>query len=311
MPSTQCVSELCVDFERSLFNASDSATYRPSNDRHSLTYVDTVFDGIPSTDVAEISGITIGQQEFLDVQVVTPRGFFSLYYFYDGVLGLAPFDPSSRSDLRTCSIFESMVHRQLISSSVITIALPQGKRGMEGGRVPGSLRFGQPELDPQGKDVIRLPLAANSVAGQTWFLPSTGLDWDHGRIRQQLDPSTPVRLDPSSMAIILPSPLASMINKQFVVDDHFDCDIRSSLPNLVLTFEGSSELVLTPFDYTLERWFRNGTLMGCISLFFEDPHVPGIVLGGGVLEQYISEWDLDQMEVRCKFLPVGGHLSMS
>jgi hypothetical protein len=69
----------------------------------------------------------------------------------------------------------------------------------------------------------------------------------------------------------------------------------------VLTFEGGSRLELTPIDYTLERRSSNGTLVGCTSLFYDTDRVPGIVVGAGVLEHYITEWDLDRKEIRRKF----------
>jgi hypothetical protein len=69
----------------------------------------------------------------------------------------------------------------------------------------------------------------------------------------------------------------------------------------VLTFEGGSRLELTPDDYILERRLSNGTLSGCMTLFYDTDKVPGITVGAGVLENYITEWDLDEEEIRCKF----------
>ena len=260
-------------YRRSLFNESASRTFVPSDLHSSVAYAATLFDGTLSNDVASLAGITVEQQEFLDARVVSPRGFISFYQLYDGVLGLGPFDPSDKPGLaKQPSLFKSIVREKLISSNVFSLELPRGKRFVEGSRTPGSLSFGQPRISLNAGNVIRLPLAAESIAEQTWYSPGTDLDWDRGRIQFQLGPSSPVQIDPGSLAIVLPSPLASKINEQIsppraLSDDGYyvDCNERSSLPSLVLTFEGSSRLELNPFDYTLERSFSNGTILGCMS----------------------------------------------
>lgn len=245
------------------------------------------------------------EQEFLDATEVSAPGYISLFKSYDGVLGLAPFNPSNESDLATNpSLFKSMVRNKLIHRNIFTLELPQGKRFIEDGRTPGSLRFGQSHISPNTENVIRLPLSGRSIAEQTWYSPGTNLDWDQGRLQLQIGPNYPVQINPGSLAIQLPRPLASLINQQISLPDsdhHIDCNELSNLPNLVLSFAGGSKLELTPIDYTLERRFSNGTLIGCMSLFYDTDRIPGIVIGAGVLEHYITEWDLDGKEIRRKF----------
>jgi hypothetical protein len=96
-----------------------------------------------SNDVAGLAEITVEQQEFLDAGGVSAPSYISFYLGYDGVLGLASFDPGNKSDLATYpSLFKSMVSDKRITSNVLTLELPQGRRFVKNGRTPGSLRFG-------------------------------------------------------------------------------------------------------------------------------------------------------------------------
>jgi hypothetical protein len=303
----QCTTSLCRPdyvYTHSLFNETASEIFVPSEKHSSVAYVGTSFKGILGNDVANVAGITIKQQEFLDATEVSAPGFISFFRLYDGALGLAPFNHSDESDLATYpSLFKSMVRDKLITANVFTLELPQGKRFTGNGRTPGSLYFGQSCISPNAENVIRLPLLQRSIAEQTWYSSGIGLDWDQGRLQFQRGPNYPVQIDPGSLAIWLPKPLASHINQQISLPDnshHIDCNRRSSLPNLVLTFKGGSKLELTPIDYALERRFSNGTLIGCMSLFYDTDRVPGIVVGAGVLEHYLTEWDLDRREIRRK-----------
>jgi hypothetical protein len=256
-------------------------------------------------DIANLAEIVIRHQDFLDATEVYASGFISFYRLYDGVLGLAPFDPSNKSDLVTYpSLWKSMVRDKLITRNIFTLELPTGRRFVEYSRIPGSLRFGQARINPNTENVLRLPLSRRSIAEQRWYSHGTDLDWDNWRLRLLMGPNFPVQINPRSLEIQLPKPLASLINQQISLPDndhHIDCNERLNLPSLVLTFEGRSRLELTPFDYSLERRFSNGTLMGCMSLFYDTDIIPGIVVGGGVLEHYITEWDLDEKEIRCTF----------
>jgi hypothetical protein len=256
-------------------------------------------------DVANFAVITVKEQEFLDATDISAPNFISFYQSYDGVLGLDPFDSSDKTGLATHpSLFKSMVRDKLITSNIFKLELPQGRRFVEGGRAHGSLRFGQSRVSPNGEGVIRLPLSRKSISEQTWYSPAINLDWDHGGLQLQIGPNYPVRINPESLAIRLPKPLASRINQQISLadsDHHIDCNERSKLTSLVLTFQGGSRLELSPMDYALERRFLNGTLIGCMSLFYDTDRVPGIIVGAGLLENYITEWDLDGMEIRCKF----------
>jgi saccharopepsin len=323
----QCTTSLChpdAAYRPSLFNETASETFVPSDKRSSVAYVWTSFKGTLGNDVANLAGITVEQQEFLDATEVSAPGFIPFYRSYDGVLGLAPFSPSDESDIATYpSLFKSMVRDKLITHNTFTLELPQGKRFVEDDRTPGFLRFGQSRISPSAENVIRLPLSGRSIAEQTWYSPGTDLDWDQGRLQLQIGPNYPIQIDPGSLAIRLPKPLASRINQQISLPDsdhHIDCNERSNLPSLVLTFEGGSRLELTPINYILERRFSNGTLMGCMSLFYDTDRVPGIVVGAGVLEHFITEWDLDRKEIRSmldlqfrlkylKFLLTGLHYS--
>jgi hypothetical protein len=56
----------------------------------------------------------------------------------------------------------------------------------------------------------------------------------------QMGSNYPIQIDPWSLPIYLPKPLASIINQQISLpdDDHdIDCNERSNLPSLVLTFK--------------------------------------------------------------------------
>ena len=304
----QCTTTLCrpygSDGGPNIFNESASETFVPSGNRNSVIYFGAWFQGTLSNDIASLAGITAAQQEFLDATDVSAPSNICFYRFYDGVLGLAPFDPSNSSELTTYpSLFKSMVHDKLITHNVFTLELPQGPRFVENGRTPGSLRFGHPHLNSNAKNVITLPLSEESIPEQTWYVPGTDLDWDNGNIQARIGPNYPIQINPWSVAIRLPRPLASLINQQISLPDdenHVDCEGREKLPNLVLTFRGGSRLEITPEDYTLER-FENGTVMDCVSLFMNTDEMPDIVVGAGVLDNYVTEWDLDKKEIRCKF----------
>jgi hypothetical protein len=319
LPSIQCTTSLChppATHGPSLFNETASETFVASGKLSSVVYVGTSFTGSLSSDVANFAGLTVRSQEFLDATKVSSPGFISYYRSYDGVLGLAPFNPSNESSLTTHpSFFKSIVRNKLVTRNIFTLELPKGKRFVQDGRTPGSLRFGQPRIRPNTKNVLILPLSERSTTEQTWYSPGTELDWDQGHLRFQIGPHYPVQIDPGSLGIGLPKPLASRINQQISLPDsnnHIDCNKRSTLPSLVLTFESGSRLELTPLDYVLERRFSNETLLGCMSLFYDIHRVPGIVVGAGVLENYLTEWDLDEKEIRCKFdLHFWAHISQN
>jgi hypothetical protein len=142
-----------------------------------------LFKGTLGIDVANLAGITVEQQVFLDATEVSAPGFISFYRLYDGVLGLAPFNPSDESDIATYpSLFKFMVRDKLVTHNIFTLELPQGKRFVKGGRTPGSLRFGQSRISPSAENVVRLPLSGRSIAEQMWYSPGTDLDWDQGRL---------------------------------------------------------------------------------------------------------------------------------
>jgi saccharopepsin len=306
----QCTTSLCRLHTAdgfSLFNETASQTFVASN-KHTYVkheYASTWFKGGLGKDTANIAGITVEHQQFLDATDVSARGFFSFYRFYDGVLGLAPFDPSNRSELESFpSLFQSMVRDKLITHNVFTLELPQGSRFIEGARTPGSIRFGHPRLNSTSQSVITLPLSERSIEDQTWYSPGSGFDWDNGDLQLQIGPHYPIQIDPGYLHIGLPNPLASIINRQISLPGEeplVDCDRRKKLPSLVFTFDGETRLEITPMDYTLERLFENGTSMACMSLFHDLESFPGIVIGAGVLENYVTEWDLDAKEIRCKF----------
>jgi saccharopepsin len=305
----QCKTSLCrlhTAEGDSLFNETASETFVASGKRTSFEYAGTSFKGALGNDVVNIAGMTIDQQEFLDATDIS-ADFMSLYLFYDGVLGLAPFDPSNGSELENSpSLFQSMVRQKLISHNVFTIELPQGPRFIEGARTPGSLRFGHPRLNSISQGVITLPLSERSIEDQTWYSPGSDFDWDNGNLQLQIGPHYPIQIDPGYLAIGLSRPLASIINRQISIPDqddlHFvDCEGREKLPSLVLTFDGGARLEITGMDYTRERFWENGTSMGCGSLFLDLDSIPGIVVGAGVLENHVTEWDLDAKEIRCRF----------
>ena len=150
-----------------------------------------------------------------------------------------------------------MVRNKLLTHNTFTLELPQGRQFVRDGRTPGSLRFGQSRISPNPESVIRLPMSELSIAEQTWYSPGKTLEWDQGRLAFQIGPQYPIRIDPGFLTILLPKPLASVLNQQIGLQDDnrlIYCNKRSNLPSLVLTFEGGSTLELTPFDNTLERF---------------------------------------------------------
>jgi Eukaryotic aspartyl protease len=314
LPSVQCTSSLCRPSDTHpgphqgphLFNESASETYIPSDKRSSVFYAWTAFDGTLGADVANLAGITVTHQEFLDATDVYAPSYISFYQYYDGVLGLAPFEPSNTPDLATYpSIFKSIVRERLIAHNVFTLELPQGERFVKDGRTPGSLHFGQPRLSSSAENVITLSLSEISTSEQNWYASGSHFDWDNGKLEMSIGPHYPVHMDLGSPSILLARPLATLINQQISLPDAgnenvVDCDTYRELPSLVLSFDGGARLEIGPDDYVFERTFKNGTRRACLSMFDDTDNNPGISIGATVLERYVTGWDLDAKEIRCK-----------
>lgn len=87
----------------------------------------------------------------------------------------------------------------------------------------------------------------------------------------------------------------------------FDCEARTSLPNLTLTLGADGrDLVLTPWDYMFEVEHENeGTK--CILSFIEIPEMLDnlgyVMLGTAFLTSFYSVFDYDNQTVSCKFPP--------
>ena len=303
VPSSDCYSQFCDSNDISMFNATNSSTYYGGHESMTFNYAGMHFNGAISKDTLSFNGLEIKIQPFVEATDIWPGGFFNWYFGYSGVIGFAPgFDPHREQQVE--SPWQMLVKTHDLDENVFSIKLPSGIRHLDKPRSDGELTIGG--LDPACSDLdfIHLPLAEENLT--SWSVKVQSLTWGDGRSLHQDFSNCMARFYTSIPYILLPQLWADQLldligamqpKGMFMA---FPCENRETLPDLTFLLAGET-IALTSFEYSFEMTFgaSGGEEPSCV-VGFDDAEEDTMVLGWPFLQNFISVFDQDAREVRCK-----------
>ena len=255
----------CEDNNRKLpFYSNRSATYSVLEDYAGTVYGTDRFEGELATDTFRIADMELQNQSFINVDSANPLGFISLYFGYDGVLGLAPrFNHLQSTDLTSApSPWFNMVNQSLLDANLFALELPTGVQQIRPD-VPvlnrqGEISFGSISSKYDAANFDHLPISEYS--DQVWPVEAQSLTWENEShpIHEEFVNLTLAGFDTTSWFIGLPGDWPRKIYASvdhdcpgFAFNCQIDCLQRRKMPNFTFGLAGKN-FTITPYDYTVE-----------------------------------------------------------
>lgn len=241
------------------FYANRSSTYASLTPHTELVYATDNVAGELASDTFRIAGLEIENQQFINADSMNPRGFFSIYYGFDGALGLAPRinHPVTPDRLTLApSPWSMMVNQSLLDNNLFALELPQGVRNWQDINRAGEISFGGINDKYRLRKCSRLPLS--NYSDQVWAVEAQFVAWENEThsIREDFSNLTLAAFDTTSWFLGLPGYwpekiYASVEHECDFVFCYVDCLARKKMPNISFGLAGQ-DFTLTPFDYTFE-----------------------------------------------------------
>lgn len=259
VPAANCTGDCDGNDADLRFYANRSSTYTSIASDAMLIYATDRVEGGLATDTFRIAGLEIENQKFINADRIKPLGFLSIYYGFDGVLGLAPrFDHPVTSDSFTQapSPWSMMVNQSLLDNNLFALELPQGIKHWQGISRTGEISFGGINDKYSLRNFSRLPLS--NYSDQVWAVEAQFITWENEThsIHEHFSNLTLAGFDTASWFLGLPGHwpekiYASVEHECDFIFCYVDCLARKNMPNISFGLAGQ-DFTLTPFDYTAE-----------------------------------------------------------
>ncbi len=242
------------------FYSNHSSTYSVLKHFAEMVYGTDRFEGELATDTFRVAGLELEDQPFINVDSANPLGFISLYFGYDGVLGLAPrFNHLRTTDLTSApSPWFNMVNQSLLDANLFALELPMGVEHWQDIKRWGEISFGGTSSKYDCANFSRLPLS--SYNDQVWAVEAQSLTWENEThpIHEDFANLTLAGFDTTSWFIGLPGNWPQKIYESvehdcpgFAFNCQIDCLQRKKMPNFTFGLAGK-KFTITPYDYTVE-----------------------------------------------------------
>lgn len=295
VPSADCTGDCAVNDADLKFYANRSSTYSPLEPDAHLIYASDAVTGELATDAFRIAGLKIENQSFINADEIRPLGYLSIYYRFDGVLGLAPrFDHPLDSNWGTQALspWSMMVKQSLLDRNLFALELPQGVKGTEGIERLGEISFGDINDKYRASDFSHLPLYERW--DQVWAVEAQSITWENEThsIHEDFSNLTLAGFDSSSWFLGLPGNWTRKIYASVDHDCDFifcyvDCLARKHMPNISFGL-ANQQFTLDPFEYTSEMMSPSKERI-CFFNFYstrDQYPVDAIVLGTPFMEAF-------------------------
>lgn len=280
IPSKECTSFACLLHKR--YDSGKSTTFTSNRTDFQIRYGSGAVEGFISTDVMEVGGLTIKDQDFGETTKMP--GFTFAFAKFDGIMGLA-YDTISVKGV--VPPFYNMMQQKLIQDSVFSFYL---SRAQDGTPIGGSLAFGGIEDKYVDGPIKYAPVVRKGYWEVSLDSFLVGDD--------DLGIKGTAAIDTGTSLIALPSAISDMINQKIGATKGFrgiytvDCAAISTMPPVVFEF-GGHKFPLQAEDYILQ------TSGGCISPFM-GLDLPGLklwIVGDAFLRRYYTIYDMGKNRV--------------
>ncbi|CAF9942737.1 MAG: Vacuolar protease A [Alectoria fallacina] len=279
VPSLKCKALDCKLHRQ--YDSSSSSSYRENGSRFEIDYGSRGdgASGYISQDTVSIGGLSVNGQDFAEATDVHGEQF--VYGKRDGVFGLS-FQKHAVN--LVVPPFYNMINQGLLSEPVFAFYF--GNASREGDEA--EMTLGGTNSDHYSGDLVELPLRRN-ITWETDFDSITFGDWT-----AELN-CTGASIDTGASMIVLPSPLADLINEKMGATRdangqyNIECETRKHLPDVTFTLAGHN-FSIGPEDYVFDI---EGS---CISFFFSNDdstsECPFALFGTVFLRKWYSVFDL-------------------
>ena len=279
VPGSSCSSISC--FTHSRYDDSKSSTYKKNGTAFAIQYGSGSLSGFVSSDVVSIGDLTIKGQSF--AEATNEPGTTFLFAKFDGIMGLA-YERISVDGI--VPPFYNMVQQGLVDEPVFSFYLDGSSDSKS------EVVFGGIDDAHYTGNITYLPLRREAY----WEVDISSVTLG--------STSTPVNgtgaiLDTGTSLIVLPTALATQVNKQIGAtagpNGEYTINCKTAgLPDISFNLNGT-EFKLPASSYVINI---SGT---CISAFsgmdIPAPAGPLIILGDAFLRHYYSVFDLGKGRV--------------
>jgi saccharopepsin len=281
VPSAGCTSIAC--FLHAKYDSSSSSTHKPNGSTFEIHYGSGSMEGFVSRDSLSIGDITIKNQDF--AEAMKEPGLAFAFGKFDGILGLA-YDTISVNGI--VPPFYNLINQGLLDEPVFSFRLGPSDAD------PGVAIFGGIDSSLYTGSITYAPVRRKAY----WEVELSSIKLGDEEVELE---NTGAAIDTGTSLIALPTDFAEMINAQIGATKSWNgqytvpCERRSSLPELVFTFDGKP-YPLSGEDYVLEL---GGT---CVSAFTGlDINLPDggqiWIIGDVFLRRYFTVYDLGRNAV--------------
>ncbi|KUJ11184.1 acid protease [Mollisia scopiformis] len=299
VPSIACASQFCNSRKLSRFDSSISSSFVQGQQQLTIEYASMMSHGAISNETLSFGGLQVERQPFLEATDIWADGYFHWYRGYSGVIGFQPrFD--TEAVVPFSSPWQTIVESGTLDRNIFSIRLPNGPHDFLQPRTNGELVIGGVDTQYSDHNFTILPLTPTTP--DSWSVEARSVIWGDGTsLRQDFDHCV-ATFSISIPAIRLPGAWSHRLYELIGAREHdgffmtFPCQNREFLPNLTIVL-GGNEMILTPYEYSLESVGQPGSGLSCMVGFDQSPDNT-IQLGWPFLENFISVFDQDLREVR-------------
>ncbi|KAF2731023.1 acid protease [Polyplosphaeria fusca] len=304
VPSDTCEKYWCDYLPKQNYSSSDSSTFKPNGTWKTTISGDQEYRGPLSYDTVRFGDLAIEHQTFIEYRFTRMRGWGSINWGFDGVIGLAPSWNNGSTDSQEDyypNYLRLLKEKDELAENVMSLTLPR-KPGEQ-----GELMLGGTNSDLYTGDFKTVELVQDDGRGYPpidlfYSTPITSITLNTSKPHREILSSKTKAILSTEPYMILPENftrtmlLAIGASRLDYLRYHVPCSTRAYLPELVFEI-GAHNLSISAWDYVVELeppMHGMGTI--CVVWITPDDE-EWVMLGGPFLKAFYTRFDLDRKEV--------------
>ncbi|XP_029170181.1 lysosomal aspartic protease-like [Nylanderia fulva] len=286
IPSRKCNVYNILCGTHPYYDSNKSSTYIKNGTEININTGKRIIRGFVSTDVVNIAGLNVKNQSFIEATHVPDLAVLQTHY--DGILGMSY---ASRANGGVRSVFDNMIHQNLMSKPIFSIYLNRNLSDHFG----GDLILGGTDPDLYEGELTYVPVTEKRY-WQFAIKEITVRNYTFcaGGCQAMVTTGSPFVLGPRANISIINDLIGTYV---FGRANSLLCDKRNSTSMPVISFSiGNKVFNLTSDDYVQQISAFNKTI--CYSGFQEHNSKKNVwVLGNVFLGRYYSVYDFEKDRV--------------